>query len=193
MLSGRPPEPRQRELLPRVPRPGYPAFVYSHPNGRLYAGTYTNPGGDDVPSEVFDWTRSGTLLRSWTVPGQDLAGDQGAQAALSDAAGRLIVLEKSTSRVMRLDLGTGRFTTYARIPDLPTCAPGAWPDGSCSPNLVDGPAIPNYAAWGRGGVSTSPTTARPWSGGCRPAVATAARGSPTAGWTARSSAPPGSS
>lgn len=136
----------------RVPRPGYPAFVYSHPNGRLYAGTYTNPSGDDERSRIFEWTRSGTLLRSWTVPGQDLGGDQGAQAALSDAAGRLVVLERSTARVMRLNLGTGRFTTYARIPDLPTCAPGEEPDGSCSPNATDSPAIPNYAAWGRGGV-----------------------------------------
>ncbi len=139
-------------MTTRVLRPGYPAFVYHHPNGRLYAATYTNPEGDAERSRVFEWTKSGTLLRSWTVPGQDLDGDQGAQAALSDAAGRLIVLEKSTSRVMRLNLGTGRFSTYARIPDLPTCAPGEDPDGSCSPNATDSPAIPNYAAWGRHGV-----------------------------------------
>lgn len=139
-------------VLTRVPRPGYPAFAYAHPNGRVYAGTFTNPTGDETPSTIFEWTRRGTLLRSWTVPGQDLAGDQGAQAALSDASGRLVVLERSTARVMRLSLETGRFTTYSRIPDLPTCAPGTAPDGTCSPNTVDGPAIPNFAAWGRKGV-----------------------------------------
>jgi sugar lactone lactonase YvrE len=139
-------------VLTRVPRPGYPAFAYAHPNGRVYAGTFTNPAGDEIPSKIFEWTRSGTLLRSWTVPGQDLAGDQGAQAAVSDSRGRLIVLERSTARVMRLSLETGRFSRYSRIPDLPTCSPGSEPDGTCSPNQVDGSPIPNFAAWGRKGV-----------------------------------------
>lgn len=144
---------RQRwdtRVLAQVPSPGFPAFVYAHPNGRLYAGTYTNPFGDSIRSRVFEWTRDGTLLRSWTVPGQDLSVDHGVQVALSDAQGRLVLLEKSTARVLRLDLRTGRFTTYSRVPDLPTCAPGAEPDG-CSPNLLDSPPIPNYAAWGRDG------------------------------------------
>ena len=29
-----------------VPAPGYPAYVFTHRNGRVYAGTYTNPQGD---------------------------------------------------------------------------------------------------------------------------------------------------
>lgn len=134
-----------------VPPPGFPAFVYAHPNGRLYGGTYTNPQGDSQRSKVFEWTRRGALTRSWTVPGQHLDQDHGVQVATSDAAGRLVLLEKSTSRVMRLDTRTGRFSTYSRLRDLPTCPPGTAPDGSCSPNLVDYPAIPNYAAWGRRG------------------------------------------
>jgi sugar lactone lactonase YvrE len=44
---------------------------------------------------------------------------------------------------------TARFRTYARIPDLPTCGPTA--TTGCSPNAVDLPAIPNYAAWGTDG------------------------------------------
>lgn len=133
-------------VLARVPSPGYPAFVYAHPNGRLYAGTYTNPTGDSIRSRVFEYTRSGTLQRSWTVPGQRLDRDHGVQAALSDARGRLILLEKSTARVLRLNLRTGRFTTYSRLTDLPTCRAGA-SDG-CSPNVLDAAPIPNYAAWG---------------------------------------------
>ena len=141
-------EPRERwdtRVFSKVPRPGYPAFVYAHPNGRLYGGTYTNPQGDSERSRVFEWTRRGTITRSWTVPGQNLDEDRGVQVATSDAAGRLVLLEKSTSRVMRLDTRTGRFTTYSRLRDLPICSTGAEP---CSPNTTDGPAIPNFAAWG---------------------------------------------
>ena len=143
--------PRERwdtRVFAQVPRPGYPAFVYAHPNGRLYGGTYTNPQGDSERSKVFEWSRRGTLLRSWTVPRQNLDEDRGVQVATSDAAGRLVLLEKSTSRVMRLNTRNGRFTSYSRLRDLPVCAPGAEPDGSCSPNTTDNPAIPNYAAWG---------------------------------------------
>jgi sugar lactone lactonase YvrE len=143
-------EPGQRErwdtrVFSKVPRPGYPAFVYAHPNGRLYGGTYTNPQGDSERSRVFEWTRRGTITRSWTVPRQNLDEDRGVQVATSDAAGRLVLLEKSTSRVLRLDTRTGRFTTYSRLTDLPTCATDAEP---CSPNATECPAIPNFAAWG---------------------------------------------
>jgi sugar lactone lactonase YvrE len=113
-----------------VPSPGFPASAYVHPNGRVYAGTFTNPAGDDQPSRVFEWTAGGTLLRSWTVPGQDLAGDQGVQVATSDAQGRLVLLERSTSRALLLDTRTGGFAPYADFPD-----------GS----------VPNFAAWGPGG------------------------------------------
>ncbi len=130
-----------------VPSPGFPAYVYVHPNGRVYGGTYTNILGDSMRSRVFEWSKGGTLLRSWTVPGQDLTADRGVQVATSDARGRLVLLEKSTSAVLTLDLDTGRFKRQAVLPDLPTC--GAEP---CSPNTVDGPAIPNYATWGPGGA-----------------------------------------
>ena len=146
---------RQRwdtRVLAHVQRPGYPAFVSAHPNGRVYAGTYSNPTGDSIPSRVFEWTRGGTLQRSWTVPRQDLSSEHGVQVATSDARGRLVVLEKSRAKVLMLNTRTGRFSTYATLPDLPACAPGAEPDGTCSPNAVDSPAIPNYAAWGRRGV-----------------------------------------
>ncbi len=132
-----------------VPRPGFPAYVYVHPDRRVYAGTYTDPAGDSTPSRVFEWTRHGTLLRSWRVPGQHLGSEHGVQVATSDARGRLVLLERSTSRVLLLDIDTGRFRRYSRIPDLPTCGPSG--GHGCTPNALDGPAIPNYAAWGRHG------------------------------------------
>lgn len=136
-------------VLSRVQTPGYPAFVYAHPNGRVYAGTYHNPTGDQVRSRVREWTSRGTLLRSWTVPGQDLSEPHGVQVATSDSRGRLVVLERSTGRALLLNPRTGRFTRYATFRDLPACGPGQ--STACSPNLLDKPAIPNFGAWGTRG------------------------------------------
>ncbi|KAA1426559.1 SMP-30/gluconolactonase/LRE family protein [Nocardioides antri] len=139
------------EVLAKVQAPGYPANVVVHPNGRVYAGTFSNPRGDTVPSIVREWSRRGDLLRSWEVPGQDLEASHGVQVANVDARGRLVVLEKSTGKVMRLDLESGRWSTYSRLRDLPACAPGQ-PGEGCTPNLHDAGPIPNYAAWGPDGA-----------------------------------------
>lgn len=119
-------------VFSRVPNPGFPAYVYHHPNGRVYAGTYTNPNGDKVRSRIFEWTSGGTLLRSWTVPGQNLAKEHGVQVATSDARGRLVLLEKSTAGILTLDTKTGKFVRQATLPN----------------SAVKGDPIPNYASWG---------------------------------------------
>ena len=131
-------------VLALVQSPGFPANVYVHPNGKVYAGTFTNPAGDQVSSKIREWTRDGTLLRTWTVPGQDTAHPHGVQVATSDAGGRLVVLDRTSGRVLRLDVLTGAFTSYSRLTDLPTCPS----PGICSPNLVDKAPVPNFAAWG---------------------------------------------
>lgn len=123
-------------VFAKVQSPGFPAYVHVHTNGRVYAGTYTNPTGDAMRSRVFEYTAAGTLLRSWTVPGQDLTAPRGVQVATSDARGRLVLLEKSRGRVLTLDVRTGRFVVQATVPDLPG----------------GGHPIPNYAAWGPGGA-----------------------------------------
>lgn len=132
-----------------VPTPGFPAYAYAHPNGRVYAGTYTNPLGDKVASRVFEWSGDGALLRSWTVPGQNPKAKRGVQVATSDARERLVLLERSTSSVLTLDVKTGAFRKQAQIPDLPVCSSGKRP---CSPNLLDQPAVPGYATWGPDGA-----------------------------------------
>lgn len=117
-------------VLALVPRPGFPAHAHVHPNGRIYAGTYDNPGGDGVPSRVFEYSGEGALLRSWTVVGQDLTKPHGVQAATSDARGRIVMLDKSPPRIVLLDRSSDAQIPYA-----------AFPEGS----------IPNYAAWGPDG------------------------------------------
>ena len=132
--------------LATVPPPGFPARAYVAPNGRIYEGTYDNPAGDTVPSRVFEYLADGTLLRSWTVQGQDLSQAHGIQVATSDAQGRLVLLDKAPARVVKLDPRTGAQTTYATFADLPTC--GAPP---CSPALRDETPMADYGAWGPDG------------------------------------------
>lgn len=119
------------QVFANVPPPGFPAYVHVHPNGRVYAANYTDLKGDDMPARVFEWTADGTLLRSWTVPDQDLSVPRGVQVATNDVHGRLVLLEKSRARVMTLDLNSGEFVTHATLPSS---------------------AIPNYATWGPDGA-----------------------------------------
>ena len=85
-----------------------------------------------------EWRADGTLLRSWTRarPGP-ARPDHGVQVANADRRGRLVLLEKSTARGADPATRTGRFRTWARLPDLPD---------------VEGTPIPNYATWGPRGA-----------------------------------------
>ena len=138
-------------LVARIEPPGFPASAYPHPNGRVYVGTFTNPNGDTVPSRIFEFDAdAGTLLRSWTVPGQDLSAEHGTQAATSDGDGRLVLLDRAPSRALLLDTDTGEFSPYSTFADLPSCPPTELrPD--CSPTVNDLPPVPNYSAWGPDG------------------------------------------
>jgi hypothetical protein len=137
-------------LVARIPPPGFPAMAYVHPNGRVYVGTFVNPGGDSSRSRVLEYDQEGTLLRSWTVPGQDLSKDHGVQVATSDSRGRVVLLDRTPSRALLLDRATGRFTQYATFANLAPCLPlQTGPD--CSPTLEDRDPMANYAAWGPDG------------------------------------------
>ncbi|MEA2168962.1 MAG: hypothetical protein QOF76_2262, partial [Solirubrobacteraceae bacterium] len=114
-----------------ISKPGFPAMAYVGPDKHVYEGTYDNPGGDTMPSRVFEYTRAGTLLRSWTMRRQDLSAAHGVQVGTMDRKGHLLLLDKSPPRVVRLTRKTGRQVDYARFPTG---------------------AVPNYAAWGPGGV-----------------------------------------
>ena len=128
--TAQPREPGDTRVFSLVPAPGFPAYVHAHTNGRVYAGTYTDPGST-APSRVFEWSADGTLLRSWSVPGQRLDEDHGVQVANQTHDGRLVLLETSTASVLTLDVTTGRFRRVVRFPDG---------------------AVPNYATWGPGGA-----------------------------------------
>jgi sugar lactone lactonase YvrE len=115
------------QVFAQIPRPGFPAMAYVGPNHRVYEGTYSNPSGDTMRSRVFEYSRDGALLRSWTIRGQDLSAEHGVQVGTMDAKRRLMLLDKAPPRVIRLSRNSGRQTVYAQFPDG---------------------AVPNYAAWG---------------------------------------------
>jgi len=116
-------------VFAKVPAPGYPAYVHVHTNGRVYAGTYAAVEAG-TPSRVLEWSRTGTLLRSWEVPGQPAGSEHGVQVANQTRSGRLVVLDTSTSSVRTLNTKTGAWRTVAHLPG----------------------AVPNYATWGPGGA-----------------------------------------
>ena len=45
------------KVFAKVAAPGYPAYVFVHRNGLVYAGTYTNPAGDS-PAMTDDFSVS---------------------------------------------------------------------------------------------------------------------------------------
>jgi len=136
-------------VVARIPPPGFPALP--HVMGRhIFEGTYDDPAGDHVPSRVLAYSPTGELLDSWTVRHQNLNKPHGVQVAANDSRGRLLLLDKTSGRIIRLDPRTGRQTLYSRVPDLPTCsqAPAGKP---CSPATQNLSPMPDYAAWGPGG------------------------------------------
>ena len=90
-------------VFAKVPAPGFPAYVFVHRNHRVYAGTYAAVT-TNTPSRVFEWSRKGTLLRSWAVPGQRSGSEHGVQVANQTRSGKLVVLDTSTSTVRTLSL-----------------------------------------------------------------------------------------
>ena len=156
-------------VFAKVPAPGFPAYVLAHRNKRVYAGTYAAVTAG-TPSRVLEWSKQGTLLRSWAVPGQKAGSEHGVQVANQTRSGRLVVLDTSTSTVRTLDTRTGTWRTVAKLPG----------------------ATPNYATWGPGGALfvTDYAAGRIWKVG-RHGKAKVWFASPRS--TARSaSAPPGS-
>jgi sugar lactone lactonase YvrE len=136
-------------VLAPVPSPGFPALPHVI-GDQIYEGTYSNPLGDQLASRVDRYTATGTLEQSYVVTGQDLSQPHGVQVAANDAAGRLLLLDKTSGRIISLDPQTGAQTLYSRVPDLALCTTVA-AGAPCSPALVDQAPMPDYAAWGPDG------------------------------------------
>jgi len=84
---------------------------------------------------LFRYDARGMLRRTYAISGQDLAGDHGTMSLALDAQGRVYVADYAPPRILRIDLASGRQTTYATVPDLVGAADNGvgdtkpWPDG----------------------------------------------------------------
>jgi sugar lactone lactonase YvrE len=137
-------------VLAHVPAPGYPADPRVV-GDTVYEGTYDNPYGDTVASRVFAFSAaSGALVRTYVVSGQDLSKPHGVQVAAVDSRGNLILLDKTSGRILRLDPRTGAQSLYGQVADLKQCdAASVRPP--CSPTMLDLAPMPDYAVWGPDG------------------------------------------
>ena len=115
------------------------------PDGTVLVSTNRGARGSTGPSVVFRFSKHGQLLRRYVITGQ-ASGDHGVMGMALDSRGRLYVADYAPARVLRIDLASGRQSTYATVPDLPLCStagpacdngvPGGprqdaqpWPDG----------------------------------------------------------------
>jgi sugar lactone lactonase YvrE len=150
-LSGVPAAAQQRpfgdtQLFARVGQPGQPEGIAVDSRGRVYVGTNNKGKGGPGPSKIFRYSPAGRLEREYTVEGQSLEGDHGVLGIALDAAERLYVMDFDPPRVVRIDPESGRQETYATLPNLRPCGPGAEPDGTCEPGAQD------TTPWGNVGV-----------------------------------------
>jgi streptogramin lyase len=137
------------QVLALIPAPGYPALPHVM-GGSIYEGTYDDPTGSSLPSRVLQYSPAGELLNSWTVQGQNTSGSHGVQVAANDSRGNLLLLDKTSGRIIRLDPRTGAQTQYGSVPQLPICLTAS--SGTpCSPESQQQPPFPDYAAWGPDG------------------------------------------
>lgn len=137
-------------VLAHVPSPGFAALSLVAPDGTIYAGSFTNPAGDSLPSKVFAFAPDGTLKHSYTIAGQDLSKVHGVQVAAVDASGSLYLMDQNPARVLVLDPISGRQRTYATFTHLPACGSNA-NNPECKDTLLDNEPEPDYAAWGPDG------------------------------------------
>jgi sugar lactone lactonase YvrE len=137
-------------VLAHVPSPGYPALSLVAPDGTIYVGSFENPAGDSLPSKVFAFAPDGRLIRTYTVPGQDLAAAHGVQVAAIDSKGLLYLLDQTPARILTLDPRSGRFGYYGSFHDVPSCT-AAGRTSDCSDTLLDNAPEPDYGAWATDG------------------------------------------
>jgi len=134
-------------LFAAVPLPGHADTSLVLPDGSVLVSTNRGAMGTTGPSKLFRYSARGALLRTYTVAGQNLAGDHGTMSMALDAQGRVYVADYSPPRVLRFDLRTGAQTTYATLPDLPACSGAAAVAPIGCDNGIPGGLRPDAQPW----------------------------------------------
>lgn len=130
-------------VLAKIPPPGFPESVVVRGN-RAFVSTQSRSGtaGLGASTVVMFNARTGKLLRTYTIQGENLAQDHSLTNMAFDAQYRLYVISSQLG-LLRLDLKTGAQTVYAPpVPNLPTCASVSI-GTPCSPTVADQAPLPN--------------------------------------------------
>lgn len=122
-------------VFAQVGAPGHADSTLVLPGGDVLVSTNRGARGSTGPSKIFRYSAKGSLVRTYSITGQDLAGDHGLMSMALDAAGRVYVADYAPPRILRIDPRTGAQSTYATIPDLTGARENGmgeskpWPDG----------------------------------------------------------------
>jgi DNA-binding beta-propeller fold protein YncE len=138
------------QVFANVPAPGAPEGIYVT-GGIVYVGTHATVRGNggEGPSKIFEYDLTGTRLGDEIIiTGQNEAATHGILGMARDSAGRLYVLDRNPSRVLRIDPTTHTQEVYSTIPDLHPCALNPPP---CSPTTLDEASFPDYPAFDAAG------------------------------------------
>jgi sugar lactone lactonase YvrE len=153
-LAGREPPLGTAAVLATVPAPGFPGPM-GFPEGlavngdRVFVGASATFGTTgSVASQVYAFDRrTGALLRTYAIEGQNLAAEHAIVGMGFDRNGLLYVTDTQQGLV-RLDPESGAQEVYASIPDLKPCSVAPAP---CSPTAIDRPPLPNDLAFDEDG------------------------------------------
>jgi sugar lactone lactonase YvrE len=135
------------QVLASVPNPpGLPEGIAVNGNKVYVAGPASFDTAGTPPSKVFAYdVRTGELLRTYTMQGEQTQFPHANSCIAFDAEGRLYVVNLQLG-IVRLDLGSGAQEIYAApLPDLAPCPP--MPTAPCSPTFLNSPALPNDIAF----------------------------------------------
>jgi len=133
-------------VLARLGAPGHPDALAVADDSSVWVGSNGGAQNTPAPSVITHLSPTGELLREITVTGQDTGADHGLLAIVLDDRGTLYVVDRAPARVLRVDPVSGAQSTYAEIPDLPSC--GATP---CEPG-------PDQVPWPNGAAFTGDGT-----------------------------------
>jgi len=137
-------------LFAPVPAPGHPEGIVTNGAGTVYVSTHMDATETTTePSRVFAFDRYGALRREYPVTGQKPT-HAGLLAMALDGKGRLYVLDRDPSRILRIDPVSGAQTTYATFSDVPACVTAG--QKNCSATVADLPAYADYLVFAPDGT-----------------------------------------
>ena len=122
-----------------VPAVGSPGAVAVGRDGAVSIGTDAPPASGSPPARLLTWSPTGALRSSTDVPEQPATRTRGLTALTAVADGSLVAADAATSRVLRFEPGTRRWSVLARLPDLGSCLLPS--GGACQPGISDTPPL----------------------------------------------------